>query len=155
MAFNQLKANQGARKRRTRVGRGIGSGLGKTSGRGILGQGSRSGGSVRPGFEGGQNPLYRRIPKRGFKNYTTVRYGVVNVSDLSQFKDGTEVNPTMLIDLGLVKSRARGVKILGNGKCEGIITERGIKKGITGKNKDDLQAEDDIAGTLACVKLVV
>ena len=118
MAFNQLKANQGARKRRTRVGRGIGSGLGKTSGRGILGQGSRSGGSVRPGFEGGQNPLYRRIPKRGFKNYTTVRYGVVNVSDLSQFKDGTEVNPTMLIDLGLVKSRVRGVKILGNGKLD-------------------------------------
>jgi len=118
MAFNQLKANQGARKRRTRIGRGIGSGLGNTSGRGILGQGSRSGGSVRPGFEGGQNPLYRRIPKRGFKNYTTVRYGVVNVSDLSQFKDGTEVNPTMLIDLGLVKSRARGVKILGNGKLD-------------------------------------
>jgi large subunit ribosomal protein L15 len=118
MAFNQLKANQGARKKRTRVGRGIGSGLGKTSGRGILGQGSRSGGSVRPGFEGGQNPLYRRIPKRGFKNYTTVRYGVVNVSDLSQFKDGTEVNPTMLIDLGLVKSRAKGVKILGNGKLD-------------------------------------
>jgi large subunit ribosomal protein L15 len=118
MAFNQLKANQGARKRRTRVGRGIGSGLGKTSGRGILGQGSRSGGSVRPGFEGGQNPIYRRLPKRGFKNYTTVRYGVVNVSDLSQFKDGTEVNPTLLIDLGLVKSRARGVKILGNGKLD-------------------------------------
>ena len=118
MAFNQLKANQGARKRRTRVGRGIGSGLGKTSGRGILGQGSRSGGSVRPGFEGGQNPIYRRIPKRGFKNYTTVRYGVVNVSDLSQFKDGTEVNPTLLIELGLVKSRARGVKILGNGKLD-------------------------------------
>jgi large subunit ribosomal protein L15 len=118
MAYNQLKANPGARKRKTRVGRGIGSGLGKTSGRGILGQGSRSGGSVRPGFEGGQNPIYRRIPKRGFKNYTTVRYGVVNVSDLSQFKDGTEVNPTMLIDLGLVKSRARGVKILGNGKLD-------------------------------------
>jgi large subunit ribosomal protein L15 len=118
MAFNQLKANQGARKRKTRVGRGIGSGLGKTSGRGILGQGSRSGGSVRPGFEGGQNPIYRRIPKRGFKNYTTVRYGVVNVSDLSQFKDGTEVNPTLLIELGLVKSRARGVKILGNGKLD-------------------------------------
>jgi large subunit ribosomal protein L15 len=118
MAFNQLKANPGARKRKTRVGRGIGSGLGKTSGRGILGQGSRSGGSVRPGFEGGQNPIYRRIPKRGFKNYTTVRYGVVNVCDLSQFKDGSEVNPTMLIDLGLVKSRARGVKILGNGKLD-------------------------------------
>ena len=118
MAFNQLKANPGARKRKTRVGRGIGSGLGKTSGRGILGQGSRSGGSVRPGFEGGQNPIYRRIPKRGFKNYTTVRYGVVNVSDLSQFKDGTEVNPTLLIELGLVKSRARGVKILGNGKLD-------------------------------------
>jgi large subunit ribosomal protein L15 len=118
MAFNQLKANPGSRKRRTRVGRGIGSGLGKTSGRGILGQGSRSGGSVRPGFEGGQNPIYRRLPKRGFKNYTTVRYGVVNVSDLSQFKDGTEVNPTLLIELGLVKSRAKGVKILGNGKLD-------------------------------------
>jgi large subunit ribosomal protein L15 len=118
MAFNQLKANPGARKRKTRVGRGIGSGLGKTSGRGILGQGSRSGGSVRPGFEGGQNPIYRRIPKRGFKNYTTVRYGVINVGDLSQFKDGTEINPTMLIELGLVKSRARGVKVLGTGTLD-------------------------------------
>ena len=73
MALHALKANKGARKRRTIVGRGIGSGLGKTSGRGILGQGSRSGGSVRPGFEGGQNPIYRRIPKRGFKNSSTVR----------------------------------------------------------------------------------
>jgi large subunit ribosomal protein L15 len=118
MALHSLKSNQGARKSRTRVGRGIGSGIGKTSGRGILGQRSRSGGSVRPGFEGGQNPLYRRIPKRGFKNHTTVRYGVINVGDLSQFKDGTEVNPTMLIELGLVKSKARGVKVLGNGKLD-------------------------------------
>ena len=118
MALHSLKSNQGARKSRTRVGRGIGSGIGKTSGRGILGQRSRSGGSVRPGFEGGQNPLYRRIPKRGFKNHTTVRYGVINVGDLSQFQDGTEVNPTMLIELGLVKSKARGVKVLGNGKLD-------------------------------------
>ncbi|MFZ9703687.1 MAG: 50S ribosomal protein L15 [Bacilli bacterium] len=118
MALHQLKANEGARKLRTRVGRGIGSGLGKTSGRGILGQGSRSGGSVRPGFEGGQNPIYRRIPKRGFKNYTTVRYGVVNVGDLSQFKDGSEVNPTILIEKGLLKTGARGVKILGDGKLD-------------------------------------
>jgi large subunit ribosomal protein L15 len=118
MALHQLKANEGARKLRTRVGRGIGSGLGKTSGRGILGQGSRSGGSVRPGFEGGQNPIYRRIPKRGFKNYTTVRYGVVNVGDLSQFKDGSEVNPTLLIEKGLLKTGARGVKILGDGKLD-------------------------------------
>jgi len=118
MALHALKANKGARKRRTIVGRGIGSGLGKTSGRGILGQGSRSGGSVRPGFEGGQNPIYRRIPKRGFKNSSTVRYGVVNVGDLSQFKDGTEVTPTLLIETGLVKSTANGVKILGNGKLD-------------------------------------
>lgn len=118
MALHQLKANEGARKNRTRVGRGIGSGLGKTSGRGILGQGSRSGGSVRPGFEGGQNPIYRRIPKRGFKNFTTVRYGVVNVGDLAQFKEGSEVNPTLLIEKGLLKIGARGVKILGDGKLD-------------------------------------
>ncbi|MFZ9781644.1 MAG: 50S ribosomal protein L15 [Bacilli bacterium] len=118
MALHQLKANEGARKLRTRVGRGIGSGLGKTSGRGILGQGSRSGGSVRPGFEGGQNPIYRRIPKRGFKNYTTLRYGVVNVGDLSQFIDGSEVNPNILIEKGLLKTGARGVKILGDGKLD-------------------------------------
>jgi large subunit ribosomal protein L15 len=118
MALHQLKANQGARKLRTRVGRGIGSGLGKTSGRGILGQGSRSGGSVRPGFEGGQNPIYRRIPKRGFKNYTTTRYGVVNVSDLAVFAAGTEVTPTLLIEKGLLKSTAQGVKILGNGALD-------------------------------------
>jgi large subunit ribosomal protein L15 len=118
MALHQLKANQGARKLRTRVGRGIGSGLGKTSGRGILGQGSRSGGSVRPGFEGGQNPIYRRIPKRGFKNYTTVRYGVVNVGDLSVFAAGSEVTPTILIEKGLLKSTAQGVKILGNGALD-------------------------------------
>ncbi len=116
MALHQLKANPGARKQRTRWGRGIGSGIGKTSGRGILGQGARSGGSVRPGFEGGQNPLYRRIPKRGFKNYTTLRYDVVNIADLSEFKDGTEVNPTILIEKGLVKSKAQAIKILGNGK---------------------------------------
>lgn len=116
MALHQLKANKGARKKRTIWGRGIGSGLGKTSGRGILGQGARSGGSVRPGFEGGQNPLYRRIPKRGFKNYTTLRYGVVNVGDLNQFKDGSEVNPTILIENGLIKTNTQAIKILGNGK---------------------------------------
>jgi len=115
MGLHQLKANPGARKRGVRVGRGIGSGLGKTSGRGILGQGSRSGGSVRPGFEGGQNPIYRRIPKRGFSNFTRVEFAVINIGDLDTFAEGTEVNPTVLVEAGLVRASAKKIKVLGQG----------------------------------------
>jgi len=115
MALNQLKSNPGSRKRATRVGRGIGSGLGKTSGRGILGQNSRSGGGKGPGFEGGQNPIYRRIPKRGFKNYTRVEYTIVNIKDFEQFVDKTEITPTLLVEAGLIKNGQSLIKVLGDG----------------------------------------
>lgn len=116
MTLNQLKANTGARRKHFRVGRGMASGAGKTSGRGALGQNARSGGGVRPGFEGGQNPLYRRLPKKGFKNSSRVEYSVVNVEDLNGFDNGTEVTETLLIEKGLVKQVQNGVKILGAGK---------------------------------------
>lgn len=116
MTLNQLKANTGARRKHFRVGRGMASGAGKTSGRGALGQNARSGGGVRPGFEGGQNPLYRRLPKKGFKNSSRVEYSVVNIEDLNGFENGTEVTETLLIEKGLVKQVQNGVKILGAGK---------------------------------------
>jgi large subunit ribosomal protein L15 len=116
MSLHTLKANPGARKQKVRVGRGIGSGLGKRAGRGQKGQWARSGGGVRPGFEGGQNPIYRRIPKRGFKNYTQLDIGVVNIGDLERFVEHAEVTPTLLVEAGLVKKTVRYVKILGFGK---------------------------------------
>ena len=122
MAFNQLKANQGARKRRTRVGRGIGSGLGKTSGRGILGQGSRSGGSVRPGFEGGQNPIYRRLPKRGFNNiHATKKYELdfhkVNLMlENGLIKAGEKVDRDLLVKIGYMPKYLHEISLLANGK---------------------------------------
>jgi large subunit ribosomal protein L15 len=115
MALHTLKANPGARKQKVRVGRGIGSGFGKRAGRGQKGQWARSGGGVSAGFEGGQNPIYRRIPKRGFKNFAQVNVGVVNLSDLEQFVDKTEVTPTLLVEAGLVKKTAQLIKILGFG----------------------------------------
>ncbi len=98
------------------MGRGPGSGLGKTSGRGQKGQNARSGGGVRPGFEGGQTPLARRLPKRGFTNINRKEYAVVNVEDLNRFEDGTVVTPALLKEVGLVRKELNGVKILGNGE---------------------------------------
>jgi large subunit ribosomal protein L15 len=115
MALNQLKSNPGSRKRRTRVGRGIGSGLGKTSGRGILGQNARSGGGKGPGFEGGQNPIYRRIPKRGFTNFTRVEYNIVNIQDFDTFVAKTDITPTLLVEAGFIKNNQLKIKVLGNG----------------------------------------
>jgi large subunit ribosomal protein L15 len=115
--LHDLKPNPGARTRRTRVGRGIGSGLGKTSGRGQKGQKARSGGGVRPGFEGGQMPLVRRLPKRGFKNPFRVEYEVVNVGQLNRFEPGTEVTPDLLRAHRLVR-RKGPVKILGEGELD-------------------------------------
>ena len=106
MRLHELKANPGARKRKTRVGRGRGSGLGKTSGRGQKGQKARSGGGVRPGFEGGQMPLTRRLPKRGFKNPFRVEYQVVNVGQLNMFPAGTEVTVDLLREKRLVRRRS-------------------------------------------------
>ncbi|MGI6413632.1 MAG: 50S ribosomal protein L15 [Syntrophomonadaceae bacterium] len=118
MKLEELKAPPGANKRPKRVGRGPGSGHGKTSTRGHKGQKARSGGGVRPGFEGGQMPLQRRIPKRGFNNIFKKEYAIVNVGDLNGFEDGTSITPELLREAGIIKSLKDGVKILGNGELE-------------------------------------
>lgn len=120
--LNQLKPVEGARHTRKRKGQGVGSGLGKTAGRGQKGQNSRSGGGVRPGFEGGQIPLFQRLPKRGFKNVNRKEYAVVNVSDLNVFENGAEVTIETLIKAGLVNKTYDGVKVLGNGTLEKKLT---------------------------------
>ena len=122
MALHTLKANPGSRKQKVRVGRGIGSGFGKRAGRGQKGQWARSGGGVSAGFEGGQNPIYRRIPKRGFKNYTQVDVGVVNLADLEPFVEKTSVTPTLLVEAGLVKKNIRLIKVLGFGNLSKPLT---------------------------------
>lgn len=128
MKLHELERNIGATHAKKRVGRGSGSGLGKTSGRGQKGQKARSGGSINPVFEGGQLPLYRRIPKRGFTNakFKTV-YAVINVEDLNIFEDGTVVTPALLRDTGLVKKQLDGVKVLGTGKLEKKLTIQASK----------------------------
>ena len=123
MKLHELAKNIGAPQPKKRVGRGPGSGLGKTSGRGQKGQKARSGASINPVFEGGQLPLFRRVPKRGFSNakFKTV-YGVINVSDLNKFEDGTVVTPALLKDTGLLKKQEDGVKVLGSGNLEKKLT---------------------------------
>ena len=119
MKLHTLAPNEGATKERKRLGRGVGSGTGKTSGKGHKGQNARSGGGVRPGFEGGQLPLFRRLPKRGFSNAPfKVRYATINLSDLNRFEDGALVTPEILKEIGLVKNQLDGIKVLGNGKLE-------------------------------------
>ena len=134
MKLNELEnLNATARKR---VGRGPGSGTGKTSGKGHKGQNARSGGGVRPGFEGGQLPLFRRLSKRGFNNYNfrTV-YATVNVSDLERFEEGTEVTKELLIEAGLVKKELDGIKVLGNGELTKKLTVKANKFSSTAKTK--------------------
>lgn len=118
MKLHELQPAAGSKKARTRVGRGLGSGLGKTSGRGQKGQNSRSGGGVRTGFEGGQMPLYRRLPKRGFNNVFAKQYAEVNVEQLNRFEDGATVDPVALIEAGILKNVRDGIRILGNGTLE-------------------------------------
>ena len=119
MKLHELQPAAGSKKARTRVGRGLGSGLGKTSGRGQKGQNSRSGGGVRSGFEGGQMPLYRRLPKRGFNNSVFAKqYAEVNVEQLNRFEDGATVDPVALIEAGILKNVRDGIRILGNGSLE-------------------------------------
>jgi large subunit ribosomal protein L15 len=127
MKLHELKPAEGSRKERNRVGRGIGSGNGKTAGRGHKGQNSRSGGGVRPGFEGGQNPLYRRLPKRGFTNPTRKEFAILNLDQLNRFEDGTEVTPELLIETGTVSNAKDGIKILGNGKLDRKLTVKANK----------------------------
>jgi large subunit ribosomal protein L15 len=116
MNLHELQHTEGARINGFRKGRGIGSGNGKTAGKGHKGQNARSGGHVRLGFEGGQNPFFRRLPKRGFKNGSRVEFAVVNVESLNCFEDETVVTPALLVDSGLVRKEYDGVKVLGTGK---------------------------------------
>jgi large subunit ribosomal protein L15 len=122
MKLHELAPAPGSKKARTRVGRGLGSGLGKTSGRGHKGQNSRAGGGTRAGFEGGQMPLYRRLPKRGFYNKFGKEYAEVNISELNRFEAGSVVDPVALIEFGVLKNVRDGVRILGNGEITKSLT---------------------------------
>ncbi|MCI7146327.1 MAG: 50S ribosomal protein L15 [Clostridiales bacterium] len=127
MKLHELRAVDGATKAPKRKGRGTGTGNGTTAGRGMNGQKSRSGGGVRPGFEGGQMPLYRRIPKRGFTNIWGTEYTVLNVSDLNRFEAGSTVTPESLKEAGLAKQVKDGIKILGNGSLDKSLTVKANK----------------------------
>lgn len=127
MRLDELKPAEGSTFDRKRVGRGIGSGTGKTSGKGHKGQNARSGGGVRPGFEGGQMPLYRRLPKRGFTNIFAKEYVAVNVSALEIFEDGTEVTAELLKESGVISKVNDGVKLLGRGELTKKLTVKVAK----------------------------
>jgi large subunit ribosomal protein L15 len=127
MKLHELSSATGSRHTRKRVGRGTSSGMGKTSTRGHKGQNARSGGGVRPGFEGGQNPLYRRLPKRGFTNRFRTEYAIVNLEDLNNFAAGTEVTPEVLMETGIVRAPKDGIKILGNGEITVKLTVKANK----------------------------
>ena len=128
MKLHELRPSEGAFKTSKRLGRGTGSGLGKTSGKGHKGQNARSGGGVRPGFEGGQLPLFRSLPKRGFSNAMfKVEYATINVSDLEKFEDGAVVTPELLKEMGILKKQLAGVKILGNGELTKKLTVKANK----------------------------
>ncbi len=127
MKLHELQPTAGSRQENWRKGRGEGSGNGKTAGKGHKGQNARSGGGVRLGFEGGQLPLFRALPKRGFKNVNHVNYAVINVSDLERFENGTLVTPTLLVESGLVRKEYDGIKVLGNGKLSKSLTVQAHK----------------------------
>jgi large subunit ribosomal protein L15 len=127
MKLHELRPAEGARKSPKRVGRGTGSGLGRNAGKGEKGQKARSGGGVRLGFEGGQMPLYRRLPKRGFTNIFAKQYAEINVERLNIFEDGTEVTPELLLTKGIVKKSKNGIKILGNGGLDKKLTVKAAK----------------------------
>jgi large subunit ribosomal protein L15 len=142
MKLHELKPAEGSRKERKRLGRGIGSGQGKTAGKGHKGQNARSGGGVRLGFEGGQTPLFRRLPKRGFTNINRKEYAIVNLDVLNQFEEGTEVTPELLIETGVVKNEKAGIKILANGNVEKKLTVKAHKFSSTAK-----EAIEAVGGT--------
>ena len=135
MKLHELKPAKGSTKSKKRLGRGTATGQGKTAGKGQKGQKSRSGGGVRVGFEGGQMPLYRRLPKIGFTNVFRKEYAVVNLSDLERFDNGTIVNPEVLKEAGLVKAMLAGVKILGNGDLTKNLTVQAHKFSKTAAEK--------------------
>lgn len=124
MKLNELSPAPGSRTNRKRVGRGVGSGSGKTAGRGTKGFNSRSGGGVRPGYEGGQMPIHRRLPKRGFTNIFRKQIAIVNIRDLAKFESGAVIDEAALVREGLVKGRRDGIKLLGKGEIEYPVTIR-------------------------------
>ena len=127
MKLHELKYTEGSRRDRKRIGRGQGSGTGKTSGKGNKGQNARSGGGVRPGFEGGQLPLFQRLPKRGFHNHNKVEFAIVNVEKLNVFEDGAVVDAEALVNASLIKEVKDGVKVLGNGELTKKLTVKANK----------------------------
>ena len=127
MKLHELTYTEGSRKDRKRIGRGHGSGQGKTAGKGHKGQNARSGGGVRLGFEGGQTPLFRRLPKRGFTNFNRKEFAIVNLDQLNQFEAGTVVTPELLVETGVVKKLYSGVKILAQGTLEKQLTVKAAK----------------------------
>ena len=135
MKLHELSPAEGSAKAAWRKGRGIGSGNGKTAGKGHKGQNARSGGGVRPGFEGGQIPLYRKLPKRGFHNIFGTENAVVNVSDLNRFEDGAVVTAADLVEAGLVKKTLDGVKVLGNGEITKKLTVQAAAFSASAKEK--------------------
>ncbi len=135
MKLHELSPAEGSAKEPKRKGRGHGSGQGKTAGKGHKGQNARSGGGVKPGFEGGQMPLARRIPKRGFNNIFGTKYAVINVSDLDKFVDGTVVDTEMLVAAGLIRKTFDGIKVLGNGDITKKLTVKVAAFSQTAKEK--------------------
>ena len=131
MKLHELKPAEGSRQLRNRVGRGTSSGNGKTAGRGQKGQKARS--KVRAGFEGGQMPLFRRMPKRGFKNVNRKDYAIVNLETLNKFEDGTEVTPALLVETRVVKDEKDGIKVLGNGELTKKLTVKASKFSASAK----------------------
>ncbi|QHJ69634.1 50S ribosomal protein L15 [Planococcus halotolerans] len=138
MKLHELKPAEGSRSSRKRIGRGIGSGTGKTAGKGHKGQNARSGGGVRPGFEGGQNPIFRRLPKRGFTNINRKDYAIVNLDVLNRFDEGTEITPALLVESGVVSNERSGIKILGNGSLEKKLNVKAHK--FSGSAKEAIEA---------------
>ena len=122
MNLHEMKYNAGARHTTKRLGRGQGSGQGKTAGKGHKGQNARSGGGVAIGFEGGQTPFYKSMPKRGFTNFNRLEFAVINLSDLNRFDEGTVITPEVLIDTGMIKKQLDGIKILGDGELTKKLT---------------------------------
>lgn len=138
MKLHELAPAPGSKKVRTRVGRGLGSGLGKTSGKGHKGQKSRAGGGVRPGFEGGQKPLYLRLPKRGFTNIFSKEYSEINVAVLNRFDNGTVVDLEALVEAGVIKKVLDGLRVLGNGELTKALTVKA--NGFTKSAAEKIQA---------------
>ncbi len=135
MRLHELKPQAKSKKSRKRVGRGMSSGLGKTSGRGHIGQNARSGGGVRPGFEGGQMPLQERVPKRGFTNIFKKDFAIVNLESLNKFDEGTEITPELLMEKKLVNNVKDGIKILGDGELNKKLTVKVHKFSKTAQDK--------------------